>query len=352
MRWPRKNGTTVVALALGWFLLVPPQLRARDGRLPAGAAAVVNGEPIATRLVETFVKNGREVLALELGKAATGEAALRGHVLDELIDRALIVQGAAARGLAPSAAEIAEAERNATETFGGEEPFAQFLKNNGFTREDYRDAVLRQTLCGERLRAALARDVSVSDDDVRTFYEARRDTEPAWQLPERVAASHLLLSLRRAALAALLQHADPALSGQALDEAVAAETTRRRALAADLRRRALEGEDFAALVREFSDDPGTRELGGELTPFPRRAHSREFSAAAFALTQPWAISEVVQDAYGLHLIRLIEHLPARVVTLAEATSEIRARLLKERSAARLREWLREARAKAAIVRAD
>jgi len=125
------------------------------------------------------------------------------------------------------------------------------------------------------------------------------------------------------------------------------EVSRRRRLAAELRAKAARGSDFAQLAREHSEDPSSREQGGDLGAFARGTHTSGFDDAAFAL-KPGALSNVVQTEYGFHVIKLSKKEPTRLLTLAEATPEIRRRLLADLEATKLTEALREMRRKAKI----
>jgi len=93
-----------------------------------------------------------------------------------------------------------------------------------------------------------------------------------------------------------------------------------------LLRRARGGEDFAALARRYSQDPGSAPKGGELGEFGRGQMVKPFEDAVFRL-QPGEISDVVETPFGLHIIQLEErHVPA----LGEVAQQFRTRMQQRR----------------------
>ena len=63
---------------------------------------------------------------------------------------------------------------------------------------------------------------------------------------------------------------------------------------------------FSTLARMYSEDPGSARQGGELGFTGRGMLVPEFANVAFNLTDPKAVSKIVESEYGFHIIQLIE----------------------------------------------
>lgn len=145
--------------------------------------------------------------------------------------------------------------------------------------------------------------IEPTEEQLQVYYDEQR---ASWDTPEQVRARHILL--------------------RAAADATEEDTTALRQRAVDIRKRALEGEDFADLAREFSED-STASAGGDLGYFGRGVMTAPFEEAAFAL-QPGEISDIVQTQFGLHIIRVDDRKEAHTRTLEEVRDEIRSAVQK------------------------
>lgn len=313
--------------------------------VPASAAVgVVDGRPLSEPLFRMYVRNGQDALGIDV-RTAEGRERLRrleAAVRDEMIDRVLVAQEAESRGLGVEAAALAERRAGFSASLGGAAGLARFLEVSGLAEADL-DEMLRQELLAARLRRALAAETVVPEKDVRAAWE--RERAAAAGAPEQVTASHILVAARRPVIERQL--AALGLTGAAAGPALERELQACRARAEELRRRALQGEDFAALARAHSDDPGSRAVGGDLGTFARGAHTAAFDEAVFRLPAG-TVGPVVETEYGFHVVKVARRMRARARTFAEEAPRVRARLEAQKEAAHLRNWLQGRRARARI----
>ena len=136
--------------------------------------------------------------------------------------------------------------------------------------------------------------VAVPQDQIQRYYN---DNIQQYSTPERVRASHILLNT----------------GGK--DEAAV------RKQAEDLLAKIKAGADFADLAKKYSEDPGSKEKGGDLDFFPRGQMVPEFEQAAFAL-QPGQVSDLVKTQYGFHIIKVVDKQAGSTQTLDQVRAQI------------------------------
>lgn len=271
-----------------------------------GVAALVNDVEISNyrldRYFADFLKaKARSVAAI---RNPSSYKRLRREALDQLIDKELLWQEAQRRGIDVSDALVQRELESIKASFSSPEAYQRQLLESGFDEASYLGYLRREMVAGRMLNL-LVQPLTVSDEEVRQAYEARRDS---FRQAEQVSARHILLRVPANADAA-------------------AERTAHERIAA-LREQLVNGADFAELARSHSEDPSAAR-GGDLGYFSRGQMVPSFEQTAFALT-PGAISPPVRSEFGWHLIRVDEHVAAGEIDEEVALATVREQLLYQR----------------------
>ncbi len=352
-----------------------------------GIVATVNGEAVAIEAYRRTYNRMLDQVRQSFGTALNDEMLraldLPNRALDELIDQLLLRQAAERFGLEVSDEELARSVQRieAFQANGRFDPgrYRQVLSLNRMTPEVF-ESLQRESLMARKLAQVVTGGAKVSEREVEEWYawnrlavkadwaciEAERfrdvqataeeiarhfeEKREAYRRPAEVRVQFVRLdperfrdrvALNESELEAYYEehrerfalprtvearHILLRLEADAGAEAVEAA----RARLAELRRRILEGADFAALAREVSEDPGSRDQGGLLPAFRRGDVVSPFAEAAFALA-PGEVSEPVRTPFGWHLIRVERVNPERTRAFAEVKEEIAERLRRERA---------------------
>ncbi|MGE5508612.1 MAG: peptidylprolyl isomerase [Chitinophagales bacterium] len=249
-------------------LLVAPALAA-----PADPVAEVNGESISRA----------EFLSVL-------EQAAGAQILEQMISIRLLIQANRAEHLV-SAEEIQKEFDEVRGQFPGEPEFLAALKENSLTPETLKQQIEAKLT----LQRLAVKGVTASDEEIAKYFE---DHKAELGQPEQVKASHILVATEEEA------------------KQIAAE------LAA--------GADFVKLAAEKSQDPGSKDQGGDLGFFGRGELVPEFEEVAFTLPAG-QISAPVKTQFGWHVIKVVEHRPATPATLDAVKETIRQTIIREKT---------------------
>ena len=146
----------------------------------------------------------------------------------------------------------------------------------------------------------------VTDQEIAQYYQ---DHQKDYATPEQVKVRHILISVP--------ENAD-AKTDQAAKEK-----------AEDVLKQVKAGGDFAALAKKYSDDPGSKDKGGELGFIQRGATVAPFENVAFSL-QPGQTSDLVKTQFGYHIIQVEAKDAAQTKSVADVKGEILAVLAREK----------------------
>lgn len=212
------------------------------------------------------------------------------EIMEARVNDLILLEAASDAGIEVSDAEVErlveQDVRAVRQRFDGSEiALQQALARSGLTLEQYRQQLREQHRNRQVIESFMATRLRnralplVSEEQIREVFETQRanlGTRPA------------TLSLRQAIVT-------PAASDSAHAEA--------RREAEQVLKELADGGDFEVLARRFSDDPGTREHGGDLGWFRAGRMVPEFERVAFAL-RPGQTSGIVKTDFGYHIIRL------------------------------------------------
>jgi len=144
--------------------------------------------------------------------------------------------------------------------------------------------------------------MQISDDQVKAQYQQNIQQ---YQVPNRVHVDHILL-----------------MTVGKTD----AEVEEIKKKAQDILNQAKKGSNFEDLAKKYSEDPGTKDKGGDLGWIVQGQTVAEFEKAAFSLPKG-SISDLVKTQYGFHILKIVDKESAHTKPFDEVKDSIRTPLL-------------------------
>ena len=350
-----------------------------DGERDPDRVATVNGERITRKqyqdryqaMLEYYAQTSQGRLTPELAE----QIGLPRQVVDELITEAVVIQRARREGLA-----IEDEEFNAAV-----HAMPEFQDNGRFVMDRYRrflqvrgvdgERELRRYLTLRKVRRLLTGGVRVTEAELEQAWQLRREqVRAAWvmvdvgplvaaatatddeiaeylkthqdefQQPERRRVQYVTFVAKDFTP----KVADAEVEKYYTEHAKEFETPRQfqashvlvrvgetggseaedqaRAKVADVIRRAKGGEDFGKLARQVSEDPGSKDKGGELGWVAPGDMVPQFEQALFALRKGEISAEPVRTRFGFHAIKVLDVKEGGRKPLKEVAGQIRDKL--------------------------
>jgi peptidyl-prolyl cis-trans isomerase C len=309
IRFPKSPALPVIlACAL---LQLPATVRAESP--DTATAASLFGDPVLatgkgfeikrSQVDDAFINYNANAVASGHSIPEEQRATIRSNLLNRLIVNRILFLKATDEDKALAKKQVDDYITQLRTNAPSPEAFDEQIKATGMTLAQVRSRMEEDRVCNGIMEHEITNGIVVSDAEVKKFYD---DNPDKFKMPERVRAAHILVSTQ-----------DP-VTHQPIPPELKKEKLK---LANELKARADKGEDFAALVKQYSDDPGSKSKGGEYT-FPRGKMVPEFEAAAFSMKVN-QISEPVETQFGYHIIKLLEKLPASTEDYAKAEPAIR-----------------------------
>jgi peptidyl-prolyl cis-trans isomerase C len=192
---------------------------------------------------------------------------------------------------------------------GREEAFRQALQQAGLTEEELR-AQLRDQLPVQKVQERVAGGAEASQEEVERFYEENKEAQ--FTTPEQRCARHILFSKDQ------------------------------RARAEEVKGELQNGADFAELAKEYSQDPGSAENGGDLGCLGQGETVPNFEEALFNAEEGEVVGPV-ETEFGYHVIEITDVQQQSTQPLSEVEGQIREQLSADLQAEEFGSWIQRQR---------
>jgi len=233
------------------------------------------------------------------------EKAIQKQLLNDLIMQRLLNQRAQAGDRTKAEADAGKQYNELKSTFLTDDAFRLHLESKGMTLAVFRKQLRIELLADTVARRELQSRVQAKESDLLKFFNDR-NAKGQWNVPEQAKVAEVFISL-----------VDPSTNLRLNPDARAS----KQAVAAKVFAKAAAGIDFKQLVKEFSENPLTKQVDGELVLVAGQVEAKvEKTVLALKVNQ---ICPPVESEQGFHIVKMLEHKPARKKPYAEVRNDIR-----------------------------
>lgn len=240
-------------------------------------------------------------------------------LFDNFITMELLTQEAKKAGVVTKDEDFNKRFAAFKERYPKKEDYEKVLKDNDIREDELRDELRKTMTIDVFLKKEIFDKIQVDDADLKKFYQ---ENKKYFDMPPQVKASHILIKPKAKA---------------GTPEATKEEKDIRDKLTAIRKDIVDKKKDFAASAKEFSECP-SKDSGGDLGYFSKEKMIPEFSREAFSL-QPGTISQPFKTNFGYHILIVTDKKAAHMKTFDEAKEEIRLVIMRQRSGAKVREYV-------------
>ncbi len=289
----------VTACSLPAFAEQDKPAAAKEPAALPDPVAIVEGEKISRADLEQTFNNALSSSGINPDDlSADQKMAGYREILDELIVDKLVSRKA-------SSVEVKDADIDAEikrvkSQFPSEEVFKAEMAKANENESSFRETVKKMLQQQKWMEAQLGDKAKVADADVKKFYD---ENKKEFEHPELVRASHILIRVPE----------------DASDDVVA---EKKKAAQAALKRVTTGKEDFTAVAKEVSEEPGAKQSGGDLNFFPKDRMVPEFANAAFAMKKEEVSKEPVRTKFGWHVIKLTDRKASGTMPFEEVKTQV------------------------------
>jgi peptidyl-prolyl cis-trans isomerase C len=203
--------------------------------------------------------------------------------------------------------QVGEQARSSGQDLSDQKAYEQALKQNNITEDQLRKDI-RENLPVQKVQEKVAGGAEPSDEEIQKYYAQNKEAQ--FTTPEQRCVRHILFNKDQK------QKAD------------------------EVKQQLENGGDFAKLAKQYSQDPGSAEKGGDLGCLGKGETVPDFEEAAFGAEQGEIVGPV-QTQFGYHLLEVTEIKPKQTRSLEDVESQIRSQLATEKQSEEFSRWIEE-----------
>lgn len=327
MKTLKFSGT--IALALGAVLfLAPARARAQtQGEMIEDVVARVNDRIITL----SDYQKAMEALPQEVQQDCQQQqppctpdqqqaevADKKKNLLRDMIDQQLLIERGKDMGIDVETDLVKRLDDvRKQDSFATMDDFQKAVEQSGLAWEDYKSQMRNELLTRKVIQQEVGDRVNIGNEEVQKYYDAHKNQ---FVRPEEVDLSEIFLKTE----------------GKTPDQIAAIQKQ-----ANELRARIVNGEDFAALAKRYTEGPA-KDDGGELGEYQRGQLAKQLEDAVFKLDKS-GVTDVIQTQTGFIILKVNAHYDAGLQPLDKVETEITNRLYAQKMEPALRDYLQQLR---------
>jgi len=286
--------------------------------------AVVNGAQIEKGEFDGEVFLIQKTV-LGLGKPLSCEqvSSIRREVLESMIRRELLYQGARKSGIKSDENAIKRDINSLKQQFSGETEYKNELSRRGINEEVLRARMVRNSLVQKYVDKEFTGKVNVTDKEIHDYYQKNIDF---FKQPFQMRISHIFIQ------------SDAKSSDSRKKEL--------RGKAEKILKNLKDDQDFADLAREYSDGP-TKNNGGDLGYLRKGQLEKQFESKVLALKKG-EITDIIETEYGFHIFKVTDIKPETILAYENVKEKVKKFLVDEKTKQEADEYARKLREKSDV----